>query len=50
MKKTINQLAAEERRKYHRQWRAANKDKVKRHNDTYWKRRAEKNLTNRGYD
>lgn len=48
MKQTIEQLAAEERREYFRQWRAANKDKVKKHNATYWQRRAEKKLKEQG--
>jgi hypothetical protein len=48
MKQSIEQLAAEERREYFRQWRAANKDKVKRHNQAYWQRRAEKKLKEQG--
>lgn len=44
MKKTIEQLAAEEKREYFRKWRAANKDKTKKHNADYWKRKAEQKL------
>jgi hypothetical protein len=42
--KIIAETAAEERREYMRKWRAANKDKVKKHTDDYWKRRAEMKL------
>jgi hypothetical protein len=38
--KKIEQLALEERREYFRNWRAANKDKVKEYNQKYWKKRA----------
>lgn len=48
MKLTVEQLAAEEKREYFRQWRAANKEKVKKHNATYWQRRAEKKLKEQG--
>lgn len=40
----IDQLARAERLAYLRAWRAKNKDKVKKHNSNYWKRRAEKKL------
>lgn len=42
--KTIEELAREERKKYFKEWRANNKDKVKKHNATYWENRAKKNL------
>lgn len=42
--KTIEELALEERKKYFKEWRAKNKDKVKKHNATYWENRAKKNL------
>jgi len=42
MSKSIEELAKEERRAYFRKWRAENKDKVKKHNANYWRRRAEK--------
>lgn len=34
--------AAEARRAYYKRWRAANKDKVKQYNETYWQRKAER--------
>lgn len=40
----LEQLAIEERRAYFKKWRANNKEKVKQHNQNYWKRRAEKRL------
>lgn len=39
---TLEELAAEERREYFRQWRAKNKDKVRENNRRYWERKAEK--------
>jgi len=42
LKKTIEQLAAEQRRAYQKKWRAANKEKTKKHQADYWKRRAER--------
>lgn len=47
MEKSLDELAMEERREYFRKWRAANKDKVKKHNADYWKRRAEQKLKER---
>jgi hypothetical protein len=41
---TLEQLVIEERKAYYREWRAANKDKVKKHNATYWEKRALKKL------
>lgn len=38
--KTIDEAARAERREYYRQWRAANRDKVKEHNRRYWEKRA----------
>ena len=35
-------LAKELSRKYQREWRAKNKDKVKRYNQNYWQKKAEK--------
>ena len=40
----IEELARAERRGYHKAWRAANPDKVKKHALDYWKRKAEKRL------
>jgi len=42
--KEVDDLAREERLAYFKQWRAANKDKVKKHNDNYWRKRVEKRL------
>ncbi len=39
----LRERAKEERREYFRQWRAKNKDKVKKYNQCYWERRAAKN-------
>ena len=46
-KKTIEELAREERLAYFREWRANNKDKVKKHNTTYWQNRAKRRLAER---
>ena len=43
-KSKIDVVAREMRREYFRQWRAANKDKVKRHNATYWRKLAERKM------
>ena len=39
-KKTIEDLAREERLEYYRNWRAKNKEKVKESNRKYWERKA----------
>lgn len=36
----IDELIKREKREYHKQWRANNKDKVKQHNKTYWQKKA----------
>jgi len=41
--KQQDNAVAEVRREYYRQWRSKNPDRVKRYNEEYWKRRAEKN-------
>jgi len=38
----MNELARKEAREYKRQWRAANKDRVRQYNANYWRKRAEK--------
>ena len=38
----LEELAAQERRAYFKEWRKKNTDKIKKHNDTYWKKRAER--------
>ena len=42
--KHMKELIREEKTNYFKEWRAKNKDKVKKHNENYWKRRAEKRL------
>ena len=42
--RNIREAAAAERREYMRKWRAENRDKVRKHTDDYWMRRAEKRL------
>lgn len=37
----MEQRALELRREYLRKWRAANKDKVKKYNVTYWEKKAQ---------
>ena len=36
-----NQTATEARKAYYREWRAKNRDKVRRHNEAYWIRKGE---------
>lgn len=40
----VNEMARIERREYYRRWRANNPDKVKKHNENYWKKVAERKL------
>ena len=42
--KKLEAAAQEEKREYFRKWRKNNPDKVKRHNENYWRKRAEKRL------
>ncbi len=44
----IERLANEERKAYYRKWRAENRDKVKKHNANYWKKRVLKKLESQG--
>lgn len=44
MKKTIKQIIIEEKRAYGKKWRDANPDKVKKHQDDFWLRKAGKRL------
>lgn len=44
MVKTLKQLAIEERKAYFKKWRSENKDKVKKHNATYWEKRVAQRL------
>lgn len=45
--KSVEEIAREERLAYFREWRANNKDKVKKHNATYWQKRAERIIAER---
>lgn len=45
--KTVEEIAREERLAYFREWRANNKDKVKKHNATYWEKRAKRIIAER---
>lgn len=38
--RTIEELARNERLAYFKEWRANNKDKVKKYNTAYWEKRA----------
>lgn len=38
---TIEEMAMQERREYMRKWRANNKERIKKHQSDYWKRKAE---------
>lgn len=42
--KNLDELAREERLAYFKEWRAKNKDRIKAHNQNYWKRKVEKRL------
>ena len=36
----LHEAAKEAQREYQRKWRAANKEKVRQHNQNYWKKKA----------
>lgn len=38
--KKLDEIICQERREYFRLWRANNKDKVKKNNETYWRKKA----------
>lgn len=42
----IEALALEEQRKYHKEWRKNNKDKVREINKRYWLKKAKANIEN----
>jgi len=42
--KAVDLLVVETCREYFRKWRAANKDRVKNHNENYWRKKAEQKL------
>lgn len=41
----MTEQAKEARRAYKREWNANNRDKVKKHQETYWERKAAKQAT-----
>jgi hypothetical protein len=43
-KAELERVAAEERKAYFKQWRAANKDKTAQHRRNYWLKKAEARL------
>ena len=48
--KQMEALIHEEKASYFRNWRANNKDKVKKHNENYWKKRALEKMNKAGDD
>jgi hypothetical protein len=46
----LEAAAREEKREYFRQWRRNNPDKVRKHNENYWRKRAEKRLEAKAKD
>ena len=44
MNQEVEALAREERLNYFKDWRKRNPDKVKKHNSTYWRKKALKKL------
>ncbi|MDH5085199.1 hypothetical protein [Clostridium perfringens] len=42
----MDEKAREERNAYLREWRKRNKDKVKKYNNNYWERKANKKIKN----
>ena len=44
MKKSIEDLAREERLNYFKEWRAKNKSKVRANNQRYWEKKAREKL------
>ena len=44
-KKSIDEIAREERLAYFKNWRANNKNKVTKHNENYWRKKAEQRLS-----
>ena len=48
--KKLEAAAQEEKREYFRQWRKNNPDKVKKHNENYWRKRAEMRLESEAKD
>ena len=44
MRKTIEQLATEEKKAYFKEWRKANPEKTKKYQNDYWIRKAEQRI------
>lgn len=42
---SLDDMARQERLAYYKNWRAQNKDRVKKHNHAYWEKRALKRQT-----
>lgn len=42
----IEELAQRERKEYYKQWRANNRDKIKKHRENYWRKRALQRMQN----
>ena len=45
-KSIVDKLAVQERREYMRQWRSDNKERVKKHQQDYWRRKAAAKIAN----
>ena len=45
---TISELIKEEKRKYHKNWRLKNPERVRAANNRYWKKRAERTKIKEG--
>ena len=43
-KESIEELILKEKKVYFKEWRAKNKDKVRKNNQNYWRKRVEKRL------
>jgi len=46
--KTLERLAKEKRTAYVKEWRKKNREKVKAHNESYWKKRVLRELQKKG--
>ena len=40
----LDEIISAEKKEYYRKWRAKNRDKVKKHNEAYWKKKARQKL------
>lgn len=50
MENPIDEMVKEERNAYYRRWRAENRDKVRKHNQNYWKKRVLKGLGKQNHE